>query len=62
MTIHRNLETEKSGWHHQLNGREFEQTPEDNEGQGSIVRCSPWGCKRSDMTQTEKPHGNLPQE
>ena len=33
------------GWHHQLNGHEFEQTPGDNEGQGSLVCCSPWGCK-----------------
>ena len=32
------------GWHHQLNGHEFEQTPGDNEGQGSLVCCSPWGC------------------
>ena len=31
------------GWHHRLNGHEFEQTPRDSEGQGS-----PWGCKESD--------------
>ena len=29
------------GWHHKLNGHEFEQTPEDNEGQGSLAYCSP---------------------
>ena len=29
------------GWHHQLNGHEFEQAPEDGEGQGSLVCCSP---------------------
>ena len=38
------------GWHHQLNGHEFEQTPGDNEGQGSLVCCSPWGCKELYMT------------
>ena len=31
---------------HQLNGCEFEQTPEDSEGQGSLVCCSPWGLLR----------------
>ena len=31
------------GWHHQFNGYEFEQTPEDGEGQGRLVCCSPWG-------------------
>ena len=39
------------GWHHQLNGHEFEQTLEDSEGQGSLVCCSPWGPKESDMTK-----------
>ena len=39
------------GWHHRLNGHEFEQAPGDNEGQGSLVCCSPWGCKESDMTE-----------
>ena len=38
-------------WHHQLNGHEFEQTPRDSEGQGSLACCSPWGCKESDMTE-----------
>ena len=33
------------GWHHRLNGHEFEQTPEDSGGQGSLVCYSPWGCK-----------------
>ena len=37
-------------WHHQLNGREFEQTLQDNEGQGILVCCSPWECKESDTT------------
>ena len=38
------------GWHHQLNGREFEQTPGDGEEQGSLVCCSPQGRKEPDMT------------
>ena len=43
-------EDEMVGWHHQLNGHEFEQIPGDSEGQGSLERCSPWGCKESDTT------------
>ena len=35
-------EDEMVGWHHWLNGHEFEQTPGDNEGQGSLVCCSSW--------------------
>ena len=31
--------------HHQLNRHEFEQTPRDSEGQGSLVCCSPWGSR-----------------
>ena len=38
------------GWHHQLNGHEFEQSPGDSEGQGSLVCNSPWGHKESDIT------------
>ena len=34
--------------YHQLNGHEFEQTPGDSEGQGSLACCSSWGCKESD--------------
>ena len=41
-------ENEIVGWHHQLNGHEFEQIPGDGEGQGSLVCCSPWSCKESD--------------
>ena len=37
-------------WHHRLNGHEFEQTPGDSEGQGSLLCCSLWGRKESDMT------------
>ena len=43
-------EDEMVGWHHQLNGQEFEQTPGDSEGQASLVCCSPWGRKELDMT------------
>ena len=40
-----------AGWHHQLSGRESEQTPGDGEGQGSLVCCSPWGHNESDPTE-----------
>ena len=39
------------GWHHQLNGHEFEQAPGDGEGQGSLVCCSPRGGKESNTTE-----------
>ena len=39
------------GWHHQLNGHECEQVPGVGAGQGSLVCCSPWGFKESDMTE-----------
>ena len=38
------------GWHHPLNGREFEQTLGDSEGQGCLASCSPGDRKESDMT------------
>ena len=41
-------EDEMIGCHHQLNGHEFEQTPGDSEGQGSLTCCSSWSCKESD--------------
>ena len=40
-------EDEMVGWHHRLNGHEFEQTQGDSEGQGSLVCCSPWGGRES---------------
>ena len=43
-------EGEMVGWHHQLNGREFEETPGDSERQGSLKCCGSRGRKRSDMT------------
>ena len=44
-------EDEMIGWHHQLNGHEFEQAPRVGEGQGSLACCSPWGQKELDTTQ-----------
>ena len=38
-------ENETVGWHHWLNGHEFEQTLGDGEEQGSLACCSAWGCK-----------------
>ena len=43
-------EDEMVGWHHQLNGHEFEQAPGDNGGQRSLVYRSPQTHKESDMT------------
>ena len=43
-------EDEMVGWHHGFNGHEFEQTSRESKGQGSLVCCSPWGHKESDMT------------
>ena len=39
------------GWHHRLNGHECEQVLRDGEGQGSLVCCSHWGHKESNMTE-----------
>ena len=39
------------GWHHQLDGHKSEQIPLVSDGQGSLVCCSPWGCKELDMTE-----------
>ena len=47
-------ENEMVGWHHRLNGHEFEQTLGDCEGQGSLECCSPWGRKESDTTERLK--------
>ena len=48
------------GWHHQLNGHEFEQAPGDGEGQESLVCCSPWGrrvkTRLNDWTATSHSH------
>ena len=39
------------GWHHQLNGHEYEQTLGVSEGQGSLACCNPCDCKELDMTE-----------
>ena len=39
------------GWHHWLDGHEFEQAPGNGEGQGGLACYSPWGCKESDTTE-----------
>ena len=39
------------GWHHQLNGYEFEQATGDGDGQGSLVCCSSQGCRELNMTE-----------
>ena len=48
-------EDEMAGWHHRLNRHEFDQTPEDSEGQGSLVCCSPWGHRvRHDLAAEQQ--------
>ena len=42
---------EMVGWHHRLDGHEFEQAPGVRDGQGSLVCCSPWGRKELDATE-----------
>ena len=44
-------EDEMVGWHHRLNGHEFEQIPEDSKEQGSLACCSPGMYKELDMTE-----------
>ena len=57
MHTHKGMtEDELVGWHHRLNGHEFEQTLKDGEGQGGLGCCSPWGCKGLDGT--ERPNNN----
>ena len=47
------------GWHHRLNGHEFDQTPGDSEGQGNLAYCSPLGHKESDTTERIHFHFSL---
>ena len=47
----RGQQDEMVGWHDRLNGHEFEQALGDGDGQGSLVCCSPWGCKKLDVTE-----------
>ena len=51
-------EDEVVGWHHCLDGHEFEQTQGDNKGQGSLVCCSPQGHKELDTTQQMNDNNN----
>ena len=44
-------EDETAGWHHQLDGHEFEQAPGVDDEQGSLECCSPWSLKELDMTE-----------
>ena len=44
-------EDEMVGWHHSLNGHEFEQALGVGDRQGSLACCHSWGCKESDMTE-----------
>ena len=47
-------EDDMTGWHHWLHGHDFEQTPGDNEGQGILASCSPWGRKELHILETEQ--------
>ena len=44
------IDDEMIGWHHRLNGHEFERTLGDSEGQGSLACFNPWGHGELDMT------------
>ena len=52
-------ENDLVGWYHQLNGHEFDQTPGDSEGQGSLICCSPWSCKDLDITEQLNSNSDL---
>ena len=43
-------EDEMVGWHHRLNGLEFEESSGNSERQGCLAWCSPWSRKELDMT------------
>ena len=44
-------EDEMAGWHHRLDGHEFEWTPAVGDGQGVLACCNSWSCKESDITE-----------
>ena len=48
-------EDEMAGWHHRLDGHDFEQSPGDSEVQGSPVCCNPWGHRVGHDLATEQP-------
>ena len=55
ITLPTKVEYDMVRQHHRLNGHEFEQTPGDREGQGSLVHCSPWGCRvRHDLVTEQQ--------
>ena len=47
----RGRQDEMAGWHHRLDGYEFEWTLGVGDGQGGLARCDSWGCKESDTTE-----------
>ena len=47
----RRAQQEMVGWHHRLDGHEFEQAAGAGDGQGSLACYSPWGHKKSDMSE-----------
>ena len=55
----RGRQDEMVGWHHQLDGHEFEQAPGVGEGQGSLVCYSPWGRNESDTTERLKNNNSI---
>ena len=52
-------EDEMAGWHHWLDGHEFEQAPGAGEGQGGLVCCSPWYHRVRHDWATEHHHQHL---
>ena len=50
-------EDEMVGWHHQLDGHEFEQAQGVGDGQGSLARCSPWGHRVGHDLEIEQQQG-----
>ena len=55
-------EDEMVGWHHRLDGHEFEQALEAGDGQGSLACCSPWGCKALETTQQLNNKCKIPED
>ena len=51
MPIHTVEKDEIVGWHHQLDGHEFDQALGVDDGQGGLECCGPWGHKESEMTE-----------
>ena len=47
------------GWHHRLDGHDFEQAPGVGDGRGSLACCSPWGHKESDTTEWLNNNNNV---